>query len=115
MQLNPQAEHFLEKRRTLLAVWRYTGPLLLLAIGGFVAYLFVNTPLLINPVAATSGVKSGSVEQSTLHMMAVFVPVLFITVCSLLVVLIVLMYAAFANEKKYLAILDNREDMRGER
>ena len=115
MQSNPQAERFLDKRRTLLAAWRYAGPLLLLGIGGFVAYLFVNTPLLINPVAITSGIESGSVEQSTLQMMAVFVPILFIMVCFLLVVLIVLMYAAFANEKKYLAILDNRQDMRGER
>jgi hypothetical protein len=115
MQLNQQAERFLEKRRTLLAAWRYAGPLLLLGIGVFVAYLFVNTPLLINPIAVTSGIESGSVEQSTLHMLAVFVPVLFITVCFLLVVLIVVMYAAFANEKKYLAILDNREDMRGDR
>lgn len=115
MQSNRQSERFLEKRRTLLTAWRYAGPLLLLGIGGFAAYLYFNTPLLINPFAVASGIESGSVEQSTLQLLALFVPVLFITVCFLLVVLVVLIYAAFANEKKYLAILDNRQDMRAER
>jgi len=110
MQSNRQSERFLEKRRTLLAAWRYAGPLLLLGIGGFAAYLFIYTPLLINPLVVTAGIESGSVEQSTLYMLAVFVPVLFIMLCFLLVVLVLLMYAAFANEKKYLAILDNRPD-----
>ena len=32
MQSNRQSELFLEKRRTLLAAWRYAGPLLLLVI-----------------------------------------------------------------------------------
>ena len=106
MQLNRRAEKFVEKRRVLLKAWRYLGPLLLFGIGGFSAYLLLSTPLLINPSAVASGIESGSVEQSTLHMMAMFVPVLFITACFLLVVLVALMYAAFANEKKYLAILD---------
>jgi len=109
MQSNTQSERFLEKRRILLRAWRYAGPLLLLGIGGFAAYLYFNTPLLINPFAVASGIESGSIEQSTLQLMAVFVPVLFITACFLLVVLVVLMYAAFANEKKYLAILDELE------
>jgi hypothetical protein len=115
MQSNRQSERFLEKRRTLLAAWRYAGPLLLLVIGGFAAYLFISTPLLINPVAVAAGIESGSIEQSTLQLLAMFVPFLFITACFLLVVLVVLMYAAFANEKKYLAILDDREELRGER
>jgi len=118
MQINRQAESFLEKRRALLKAWRYVGPLLLLkawryvgpllllGIGGFAVFLWLNTPLLINPYAMMSGIESGSVEQSTLQMMAAFVPVLFIALCFLLVVFILLMYAAFSNEKKFLAILD---------
>lgn len=102
----PDGERFIAKRRSLLKAWRYVGPLLLVSIAGLAAYLYLNTPLMIDPFAVIAAVEAGAIGDSTLQLMAVFVPLLFLAVCFLLVVLVVLMYAAFANEKKYLAILD---------
>jgi hypothetical protein len=53
----------------------------------------------MNPLAVASGIESGSVKQSPLQMMALFVPVPFIMLCFLLIFLGILMFAAFANEK----------------
>lgn len=102
----PGNERFIAKRRSLLKAWRYVGPLLLVLIAGLATYLYLKTPLMINPFALVTAIEAGAIEDSTLQLMAVFVPLLFLVVCFLLVVLVVLMYAAFANEKKYLAILD---------
>jgi hypothetical protein len=40
-------------------------------------------------------------------MMAVLVPILCILICSILMLVVAMVYAAFSNEKKYLDILDD--------
>lgn len=104
--LNQQQNSYLEKRRKFVHLWHYVGPLLLIGILGFATYLFVNTPLLINPYEILSRLESHSIKQSSLEMMAVLLPIMFIVVCFLLIVLVAIMYAAFSNEKKYLEIVD---------
>jgi uncharacterized BrkB/YihY/UPF0761 family membrane protein len=106
MKLNQQQNSFLEKRRKLVKSWSYVGPLMMLLVLGLAAYVYVKSPLLINPYEVLARLQSGSIEQSTLMTMAVILPIVFITVCFLLIVLIVMLYAAIANEKKYIEILN---------
>ncbi len=105
MNLSQQQSNYLDKRRKLLKVWRYVGPLMLLGMIGLVIYLNVSTPLLINPYEVMSRLELGSIEQSSLETMAVLLPMMLIMVCFLLVVLIAMMYAVFSNERKYLEIV----------
>jgi len=109
MQSNGSPEAYLKKRRGLLRAWRYAGPLLLLMVGVLAVYVFIRTPMMINPFAVIAALEAGTLAPDMLRLMAVFVPMLFVTVCFLLVVLVLLMYVAFANERKYLEILDSRE------
>jgi hypothetical protein len=106
MKINQKQNDFLEKRRRLLKAWRYVGPMMLFAIFCLVLFLKISTPLLINPYEVISRLESGTIDQSSLEMMAVLLPVIFILVCFILVVLVVMMYMAYSNEKKYLEILE---------
>ena len=90
-------------------MWRYVGPILLLAIIVLAAWIFVNSPLLINPYEVISRIKSGTIEQSTFEMMAVILPLIMIFLFLLLVVVIGIMYAAFSKEKRYMKIISEVE------
>ena len=63
---------------------------------------------MITPYEVITRLESGTVDQSTLEMMAVLLPVTFVLVCFLLAVFVAMMYQAFSNEKKYLEILEAR-------
>jgi hypothetical protein len=105
MHLSEQQNDYLDKRRKFLQSWRYVGPLLLLGIVGLATYLYVRSPLLINPHEVISRLQSGSIKQPSLEMMAVLLPIMFILVCFLLIALVAMMYVAFSNEKKYMEIV----------
>lgn len=106
MELNQDEVRFLGRRRKLISAWRYAGPLTLLLIFGLAIFLGLRSPMMVNPFAIIERLEAGTLAQSTLEMMAMFVPLLVITICFILIVLIQLMYVAFSNEKKYLQIID---------
>ena len=106
MTLSQKQMNFLEKRRQLLKVWTYAGPSMLLLIIVLVVFLKINTPWLIDPFEVISRLEEGSVETSSLEMMAVLLPVMSCLVCFLLAAFVFLMYLVFTNEKKYLEILN---------
>jgi len=99
MKLTQKQHDYLTKRKKLLESWRYAGPALLLGILGLTVYLYIKTPLLINPHEVFLRVESQAIRQSTLETMAILLPILFIMVCFFLIVLVAIMYAAFSNEK----------------
>lgn len=109
MKLDQRQKSFLQKRRKLLKLWPYVGPLKLLGVLGLMFYLMMYSPLLTNPLEVSARIQAGSLAQSTLEMMAMLLPIMFITTCFTLVTLIVLMYASFSNEKKYIKMIDTLE------
>lgn len=104
--LAPEQIAFVEKRRNLVRLWRWTGLGLLLLVLGFTIYLAIRTPLLINPFETISRLESGTLPESTLVIMAAMLPVMFSAALILLLALVAVMYAAIGNEKKYLAMID---------
>ena len=106
----PQYE-YLEKRKKLTSAWRFVGPALLLAILGLAMWIYLRSPLLINPYEAISRMETGHIEKSTLEMMATVLPIVMIIVFLLLLSIVGIMYAAFSKEKKYMEIIGklNRE------
>ncbi len=109
MALSKEQRDYLDKRRKILRFWPFAGPFLPLGIAGLAIHLYVNTPLLIDPYEVLSRIEAHSIKQSSLEIMAVMLPITFIAICFLLVMLVVVMYAAFANERRYLEIVGEME------
>ncbi len=106
MNINQQKIRFLGKRRKLIQAWHVVGPMLLLVIVIFVIFQFQKTPLLINPFEVITGLESESIKQSTIEIMAVILPVLFIAVSLLLMIIVIMMFTVISNEKKYIEIIE---------
>ncbi len=109
MDLSQKQQNFLKKRRLLIKLWVYAGPALLLGIGVFAYLLSIQTPYLINPLQVGCELQSGQISQTTLETMALLLPMMGLIIFFLMVVLVIMVYVALSNEKKYLAMLDQTE------
>lgn len=106
MELDQTQREFLEKRRKLVRSWPFIGLILLIAMVATLLWLWVQQPLLINPYEVVGRLESGSIENSTIALMAVMLPLLFLICFVLLMIVVLFAYAAFANEKKHLKIIE---------
>ena len=96
---------YIERRWKLTGAWPWVAGVVVVVLGCFLAFLFVRTPLLVNPFEVGRRVAGGELDEGTLGMLAVMTPVLFLTCFFLLGVLLALATAAFANERKFIAWL----------
>jgi len=78
----------------------------LLVSFGFLVWLFLHNPLLVNPAKVFSRLEAGAIEKSTLQLMAGMLPMMFLFCFFLLVVLVLFVFAAFSNDKKHIKIID---------
>ena len=106
MNISPQQQRFLDRRRQLLRTWRIVGPLTLVILIGLCVWLFLAFPLMFNPFEVVARLEGGSLESGTLQLMALFLPLTTLMLFVLLVVALLLVFAAMANDRKYLAIID---------
>jgi hypothetical protein len=97
---------FIEERKKLLRSWRFVGPFLLGTIIALALFVYITTPLLIDPFGTASRLNAGEIPFSTLRMSTLLLPILFWSVLVLLIAIVGALHFAFANEKKYLAILE---------
>ena len=97
---------FLEKRRRLLQAWQWVGPLCLLLIIGLWLWLYLHSPLLVNPFEIASRLENETLDSSILPVMALMLPIIILACLGLLIAIIVFMYAVFSNEKKYMEIIN---------
>lgn len=99
-------QRFIMRRRQLLRTWRVIGPvlLLLLIIAGVI--MFFNYPLMFNPYESIERLEAGTLEDSTVQLMALLLPIAMLMVFFMLVVVVLLSFAVMANDKKYLAIIE---------
>jgi len=106
MNLNEQYKNFLVKRRRFAKSWPLVGILLLLGIFAFLIWLFLRNPLLVNPFEVASRLEAGTIEKSTLVLMAGMLPIMFLACFFILLVMVLFAFAVFSNEKKYIKIID---------
>lgn len=106
MHIDSRLDAFLRKRRQLIAAWRVAGPLALLGLTVLFAWLYLQVPLLVNPFEVADRLESGTLEGPTLAIMSLMLPVMAALCLLLMVVVILFVYAAIANEKKYLQAID---------
>jgi uncharacterized BrkB/YihY/UPF0761 family membrane protein len=97
---------FLRKRKELAKVWNIVGVLALLFIAGIMIWITLKSPLLIIPFQAITKVEQGILQQSTLEMMALFLPIIMLMFFIVMMTIVFIMFKVFANEKKYLNIID---------
>lgn len=107
MNLSATEQKFVQRRRQLQAHWRYVGIGTIAACLGLAAWLLITTPLMINPYYVMQRVEAGSLSESTMIVSAVMLPLVTVALIGLMFVLIAGMYACFANERKYIAMIDN--------
>ena len=105
MQLSDEERHFLVKRARLVRAWRYVGSILLAVLLGLAIWLFLTIPLLANPLVVMARLKSDSISESTLTLMAGMLPIVVLMCLVLAVTAVLFVFAAFSNEKKYLKII----------
>ena len=103
--LTEAQETFLKKRTKMVQSWPGLGFLIVFLELGLAGWLLWKHPLLINPQAVLTKLKSGSLPDSTLSLMATFLPFVVILCLGILAVLILFAFLALANEKKHITII----------
>ncbi len=103
--LSESEAEFIDRRSRLIRLWPYAGAASLVVIASLAGYLLVFRPLLINPFYVLQQVEADSIPDATLLLMAAITPLAIL--CSLLVLLavIALAFAGFANERKLITLI----------
>ncbi|MFC2091547.1 hypothetical protein ACFLTD_02110 [Elusimicrobiota bacterium] len=107
MILDETQKSFIEKRKKLIKAWPFAGYAMLTVIGIFLIWQWIRIPIMVNPVEIISRINSGVMEQSTLFLIAVMMPVLFVSCFFILAVMILFIFLSISNEKKYHRIIES--------
>jgi hypothetical protein len=105
MELNDKEMKFIFKRTRLVKTLPTVCIILLCLLIGFYIWAFLSKPLIYNPFAVLSALKSTTISSSTLNVMAGLFPLFFLICVFLLIVSVVLIFIAIAIEKKYIKII----------
>ncbi len=105
MELKEEQRKFIETRSKFVKTWPFVGTGLLAIILGLGTWLFLTKRLLANPFFVLNQLKTNAISLPTLTLMAGLLPVVILLCLFLVVVVIIFAFAAFSNEKKYLAII----------
>lgn len=105
-KLSEREARFVEQRRTLNRRWRVAGWFLFGAIAAVLGFLFVTSPMLVAPWDVAARIRTGSLPPSTLQTMALMLPMTFLGCFVLLVAVVSFQFAACANERRLLEIID---------
>lgn len=106
--LQSEEERFLQRRRAVIRAWPFVGGGLLAGLVLFSLWLYLRSPLLIDPTEIVRRLEGGGLDSSTLLTLAGMVPVLFLGCLILLCLLIALTFARFRTEGRYIAMLSRR-------
>ena len=108
MSLNCEELAWVARRRRFMALWPWAGGGAVIGILGFASWLWLSVPLMINPWAAIRAVEAGSIDTTTLTAMALMLPILMLACLVVLVVMVGVLFAAFSNEWKLIALVEKQ-------
>jgi len=106
MALSQSDAKFLQKRRHLVESWKFVGiPLILLSVG-LCVFLWLESPLLINPFHVVQQIEQGSLPHATILLAAVILPIMTLSNVVLLGTIILIVFRSFARERRFITIID---------
>ena len=103
--LSPNEGMFVNQRERFARYWPLAGSLILLLLTGLVLWLWLTAPHLINPWAVADGLAAGALPKETTQMMAALLPVVVLMLCFFAFVVTLLLFAAFANERRLVRLV----------
>jgi hypothetical protein len=113
MTLSERDVRFVEQRRVLASRWRVVGWALLAAIAAVVGFLFLESPMLVSPWEVAGRIRTDSIPPTTLEIMSLMLPVTMLGCFILLAIVVAFQFAAAANERRLLAIIDSLLEGKG--
>lgn len=105
MTLLDRDKDFLRKRKFFVRSWRYVGSGLILMVAGVGAWIYLRHPLLANPVYVAAELQRGGIDRKTVELLAVMLPIAIGGVFFLCLMLVLLAFLSFSNERKYLEVI----------
>jgi hypothetical protein len=97
---------FIGKRRKFVKSGRIIFSFGLALVLGFGIWLYFRQPRLINFVEVARQLEDGSLDQLTVELMAVMLPIAMLMCLVLLAGVVMLSWVALSNERRYLRIID---------
>jgi hypothetical protein len=113
MSLSERDARFVEQRRLLAQRWRVVGWALFAAIAAVVGFLFLQSPMLVSPWEVAGRIRTDSIPTATLQIMSLILPLAILGCFVLLAVVVAFQFAAAANERRLLAIIDSLRERSG--
>ena len=107
---DPLAENdlaFLQMRRRFLRFWKIAGVSTLVFLVALFSWLYFKVPNLVNPFHVQRQIESNALTPSPLKVMAALMPLMMVLAFFLSVAIILFGFSAYANENRYLRILDS--------
>ncbi len=113
MFLEEKEREFVEKRRAYIRIWPIVAWILLLGLVALVIYLFLKTPLLVNPASVMEALGAGTLEGPTLTTMAALLPIAMLMAIGAVTFMLLYCCVAMRNERRLIAAIDElvREDL----
>ena len=96
---------FIKKRSFFVRWWNVVGSIMLAVLGVMALWLFVKVPNLINPLHVIEQLKAGTLQQSSLVVMAAMLPIVVLGLLLVCCAVIGFSFAFFSNERRYLRII----------
>ena len=104
-KLTEEEAAFVRRRESLIRSWPWMGRALVLAVVALGVYLYTRNPLLVNPNAVRRALDDQSVPPVMMSLLVSFLPIAVSACLLLMLVIIVLAFAAFGNERRLLKIV----------
>jgi hypothetical protein len=111
MDLAGKEVRFLVGRTRLANAWRYVGVLLLVSLVGLAGSLFWFAPLVANPSTVLTRLEGDAIPPSTMALSTALLPVVLLTCILLALGIVLFVFAAFSNERKYLSIVQRMTEI----
>lgn len=109
--LSDAEKSFIDKRRHLVRFWPYVGSAILAFLAAFIIWLVVTKLLLVNPFFVLSEINRGTLDLPMMVLLAGMLSIAVLAALTTCIAAVIFAFAAFANERKYLSIIErfNRE------
>ena len=96
---------FVEKRRKFVRSAPIVLGFCLVLVLGFGLWLYLRQPQLINFVEVARQIESGTLDQLTIELMAVMLPIAMLMCLVVLTAVVLLAWAGISNERRYQRIV----------